>query len=56
MTDSASKPAVDQVDQALAVAHREERDELKQARIRDQELADRVAQTLSDQRKGNAEA
>lgn len=50
MTESADQRPVQQLDNALAAAHREERDEREQARRRDQELADRVAQTLSAQR------
>jgi hypothetical protein len=50
MTELASLPTVEQLDNALAAAPREERQELDQARLRDQELADRVAQALSAQR------
>jgi hypothetical protein len=47
MTESADQRPVEEVDQALAAAHREERDEREQARRRDQELADRLAEALS---------
>ncbi|HST49728.1 hypothetical protein [Jatrophihabitans sp.] len=50
MTDSASRLQVERLDDAWAAARREEQVELEQARLRDQELADRLAQTLSSRR------